>query len=257
MRKIQYVLSIVLIGISLQGSDSSDLSQKESSKNKKEEVLKIVRDCTGRILSNVGSNIYNLLSWDTFKTGCVTLPLYSAARPLDHKIHKYFYDPVTHKNLHQPPNDFSKIAMNTAAIVIPIVFLRDAFSSDLYHKRRGEIFMTGLLLTWGTKNIFKLARTEGNKRPWHEKYSNECRAYGGNPSGHGALFGYITSFWFAEKGPLVGVPLALATGLGMSLAVASNRHYLSQVILGVGYGVVFGLAAHKTLEKTIFNAKTA
>ncbi len=215
-----------------------------------------VKEITRRILSDVGSNFYNLFSMSTFYTGCAVLPLYVSARPIDHKIQKHFYDPVNHKNRHQPSNGLSKFAINTVAGIIPIVTLRDMLSRDPYHNRRGEVFITGLLLTWATKNILKLAHTEANIRPWHEKYSRHCRAYGGNPSGHSALFGYVASFWFAEKGPLVGVPLVLATGLAISVGVVTNRHYLSQVIMGTAYGVIFGLAAHKTLEKSVFSENT-
>lgn len=256
MRKIHYVLSTVLIVISLHAKDSSESSQKDTAKKHKQEVHKMVRDCVGRVMSNIGANFYNLLSWDTFKTGCVTLPFYVGARPVDHKIHEHFYNSETHKNLHQPPAAFAKFAVNTSNIVILIVFLRDFFSSDLYHRRRGEIFMTGLGITWITKNILKCAHIEGNKRPWNEHFSKHHCTYGGSPSGHSALFGYVTSFWFVEKGPLVGVPLVIASALGMAVQVISNRHYLSQVILGAGYGVMLGLAAHKTLEKSIFNENT-
>ncbi len=255
MRKIQGILSVLIAFSFLYGDD--DAHEKNFKKQrKKPDAVKNVKDFTGRILSDIGADLYNLFSWNTFNVACVGIPLYIAARPADHKIQKHLYDPVLHENIHQPSKVFSEIALHTAAIVIPIVALRDFFSHDLYHNRRGEIFIGGLALTWITKNIIKHTETEGNKRPWNGNFSSHSRAYGGNPSGHSALFGYVTSFWFLEKGLIVGIPLMIATGFEMAASIVTNRHYLSQTILGVTYGVVFGFAAHKTLEKTIFNENT-
>ena len=265
MRKITFLLCISLINFSACSAsdyekyrfeDKDDHENNYQGKsNRKMRFLINVRDLTGRIMTDVGGNLYNLLSWDTFKVACATLPAYAIAKPFNHKIQKHFYNCETHKNIHQPSKVFSEIVMNFATIVIPIVGLRDICSRDTYHHRRAEVFFTGLALTWCTKNLFKLARTESNIRPWHEDFSHHKRAYGGNPSGHSALFGYVAAFWFAEEGPMIGVPLVLATGIGMGVAVVTNRHYLSQVILGAGYGAMFGLAAHRVLETTVFNNK--
>lgn len=205
-----------------------------------------------RMLSDTGSIIYNLFSRSTFKAACFGVPFYLLARPVDHKIQRHFYDEILQKNKNQPSKTFAKFGMKAGvALSLPIVGL-DIMSSDDRRIRRGEIFGTGMLAIWGTKNLIKLVHTEANKRPCHERFStsHHTRSYGGNPSGHMAFLAYASSFWTAEKGIVVGLPMTGMTALAGALLVTSNRHYLSQVIAGAFYGVVFGLAAHKVFRLT-------
>ena len=216
---------------------------------------KTVEAVVGRLMSDVGSNLYNLFSIDSLKILTAGFPFYLIARPIDHKIHHKTYDPEHHKNKHEPGHMFTTVFLNAGCVAIPIAFA-GLFSSDPYRIRRAEVFTTGVLMTWASKNILKILPTEANIRPWNEHFRKDDCVYGGNPSGHTALLGYCTAFWAMEKGAALGIPLTALTLVSMGLAVAGNRHYVSQVIAGATYGVMFGVATHRTFEKTVLNPDT-
>jgi membrane-associated phospholipid phosphatase len=89
---------------------------------------------------------------------------------------------------------------------------------------------------------------KGCLRPWNEHFSSVQRARGGFPSGHLATVSYAATLYGVRFGPKWGVPLGLLTAaVGVSF-LNCNRHYISQILAGVGLGAIYGVAASKQVD---------
>ena len=179
------------------------------------------------------------------------IPTYLATRQANYVIHKHFYKPLYHQNVKQPPNFLSQIAIADAIVAIPFIALNMYgwwFSRDPLEFRRVQVFNAGLLSTLAAKLILKELKHHDSYRPWHEDFSCEQQADNGWPSGHSSMIAFLATFWGLEKGYKWGVPFGVFTLYAMAINVVTNHHYLSQVFVGAGLGVLFGVASHKVMK---------
>ncbi len=206
----------------------------------------------GPIYSHIVEDIIrlnlNLISWQTYKIAVGTFPFYVAARMGDEEWHKHFYCRKRHKNLNQFPKWCDKFAQ--FGLSIPLIALGSlAFLGvDDEMKMTGWIFILGFpFLVFGNK-INKKIQFEGCHRPWHEQFSCVKRAGGGFPSGHMSEITYMAALFGLRYGPKWGLPLA-AYGLFVGVDFwVSNRHYASQLIAGVAWGLMYAFAADRYID---------
>ncbi|NBQ17375.1 phosphatase PAP2 family protein [bacterium] len=192
-------------------------------------------------------NIFiDLPTVSTLKTVTAFLPFYLIGRKIDNRVHATFYDAVNHRNVNQPPK-FTKIVLNDLFFPLPFIVLGSMglIHKDAYERRTAQIFAMGVLATWLTKSFIKTLKVDAGLRPLNQNFSPSPRVHGGNPSGHTALAAFMAMYYGLYKGKNYGIPLFFYTGLVGSMAITTNRHYLSQLVAGAGLGVMFGIAAHK------------
>jgi membrane-associated phospholipid phosphatase len=169
----------------------------------------------------------------------------------DSKIHKYYYDETEHKNLHQMPWGIaghlrsmtfaSAMVLSSLSILGPTHELRET----------SKVFTVGYWSGIALKNLVKQFHFKPALRPWNEKFSPEFRSYGGFPSGHMFEASYMAMVYGLQFGPLAMVPLAAYTAALFASSIISNRHYTSQAVAGVALGALYGLAAHKVINKSL------
>lgn len=190
----------------------------------------------------------NLLSRNTAQVITGFLPLYLITRRMDDDIHGNFYDPHTHTNCDQFPKKCHKMAQK--AVAIPMVTLSSmmffGWNEDV--RQTGRMTAISLPFVHSGKNVIKRWRSKACLRPWHEDFSCEERSSGGFPSGHMANVSFMTTLWGLRHGPRWAVPLGLFSTFVLADFINWNRHYLSQMVAGVGLGVIYALAANKVID---------
>jgi len=204
----------------------------------------------GSIIKDVAVLQINLVSWDSFKVIASVFPFFVGARMLDEPVHSYFYDHQHHKNKNQLPRWAETFAQLTS-IGVPITFLgTQAFlSRDIEFRETSRMLLLGMPVVIWSKDLIKKAQIDVCLRPWNEKFSCKQRAFGGFPSGHVAQATYTAVLYGMRYGPAFSIPLGLiAGGIGL-MFVGCNRHLLSQVIAGAGFGAIYGIAANRLLDE--------
>jgi hypothetical protein len=193
----------------------------------------------------------NLIAWDSFKVVAGTLPLFIGARMIDEKVQRNFYDTRCHKNLNQPPGWSREIARLAAAPIISFLGLQAILSRNEEVNATGRAMIFALPVLFFANQLIKKMDFDACLRPWHEKFSPERRSSGGCPSGHLSEISFLTVLYGMRFGPIAWVPLGLVS-LGIAgTFLACNRHYLSQLIAGVGFGTMYALAADKLVTDTL------
>jgi hypothetical protein len=194
---------------------------------------------------------WNLFSTTSVKiiTGC--LPWYLYARQMDERIQSNFYDAASHKNYNQLPKQCHSIAKN--AVAIPMIGLSSLalFSRDEDIRTTARLFAIGLPFVHSGKDAIKQWRSTCCLRPWHEDFSSKKRSSGGFPSGHMANVTYMTALFGMRFGPRWGIPLGLFSTFVFVDFINCNRHYLSQMIAGVGLGLLYAYAANNVIENKL------
>lgn len=193
----------------------------------------------------------NLFSVDSAKIVTGVMPFYIGTRFLDEKLQCHFYDPAHHKNINQFPH--AAHALAKSGVAIPILFLSSAYFWGWNDDLRYTGWMTGIGIPFvqSGKDVIKKARAKGCLRPWHEDFSKEKRSSGGFPSGHMANIAFMTTLWGIRHGPKWAVPIGLFGVFVMVDFINCNRHYVSQLVAGVGLGVLYGVAASKVVDKKL------
>ncbi len=201
----------------------------------------------------------NIFTLSSMKVATAAIPLYISVRPANKIIHSKFYDPLTHKNVKQPPKFFKEIAVADGIVAIPFVAfnLYGFLSKGPLEFRRVQVFNAGLVATWATKTVIKSFTHDDCYRPWHQDFSCTEQAANGFPSGHAAMIAYLATYWALEKGYKWGLPLGTYALYAMAINVVANNHYISQVFAGATIGVLFGVAAHHTFEQTVIRENLA
>ena len=209
----------------------------------------------GPIYANIFKDIVmlnlELLSWDSYKIIVGTFPFYTAARMADEDLQSHFHCRPHHKNINGLPRWCHSAAQFSIAIPFLALSSLAFFGTDEEMRVTGWTFLLGFpFLVFGNK-INKTIQFNGCHRPWHEKFSKVKRAGGGFPSGHMAEVTYMAALFGMRYGPKWGLPLA-AYGLFVGVDFwTSNRHYLSQLVAGVGWGLMYAFAANKFIDKKI------
>ena len=196
-------------------------------------------------------------STDTLKIFTGVLPFYLCARFSDDIIHESFYEPGLHKNVSQMPGWTHGLAnggVTALAVTFSLFPLCPIINADL--RRTSSLAAKGVLLLSCLRTFIKCSlKARSAFRPWHESYSNTQRCFGGFPSGHMAMSCYLSSLYGLQHGAKWGVPLSAFTAFSFIASLNSNRHYASQLVGGLGIGLIYGFASYKILNSR-FGAST-
>lgn len=199
----------------------------------------------------VDLNKYALFSADTFKVIATTFPLYVGARMFDEDLQKAFHRTCCHKDINQAPHWCYVLSKYGLGVPMATLGLMALVSQSAEFRTTGRIFLIGMPFVLSGKDIIKKFRFDANIRPWCDKFSCFNRAYGGFPSGHMAEISYMTVLYGLRYGLKAAAPIGIfGTFLGVTF-LNCNRHYLSQLIAGVGLGTLFALAADKVIDNRL------
>ena len=191
---------------------------------------------------------YNLLSFDTYKVFASVFPFYIAARMIDEPLQCYFHCRKHHKNTHQMPWWCNHAARFGLALPFTALASLVVFSHNEEIRQTSWIFIWGMpFLVFGNK-ITKRFTFEGCHRPWHEDFSWVKRSGGGFPSGHMSEVTYMAALYGMRFGPAWGVPLAVYGLFVGTNFLISNRHYISQLVGGIGWGLMYAFSANKVVD---------
>lgn len=195
-----------------------------------------------------------IFDWDTFKIIATTFPAYMLARMFDEDVQRGFYHghctKRCHKNINQAPRWCAELSEYSLAMPIVVMF-GSLFVGSEELRTTSWVFLLGVPFVIFGKDVFKKLRFDAAQRPWSENFDSHERSYGGFPSGHIAEISYVTALYGLRFGVRAAGPLAVAgTFVGISF-LNCNRHYLSQLIAGVGIGTLFAFAANKVVERKL------
>lgn len=254
--KLRYVFFglLCIAGLQAQGTKNNQkftLKQKLKKGNPFDRITpKRVNGYVRNIFEDTYSIGKNIASLESMRLATITMPFYLVGRRADNKLHRQFYDAETHKNKHQPPKFFCKIALDDAYISLPFIALGliGWIHHDPYDRRRAQMFTNGLIWAFALKTLFKQVKVKGNLRPLNEEFDQHRRVHGGNPSGHMTITTYMAVFWGLEKGKAWGLPLGMFTAFALGMNVSCNHHYVSQGIAGMGLGAIVAVATHKAFR---------
>lgn len=114
-----------------------------------------------------------------------------------------------------------------------LVWAGGAIAEDPGMEETGQMLSEGLLLTYGTVGILKLAT--GRERP----DGSNARSF---PSGHAAGTACVAAIVWDRWGPEAGIPVAALAGFTALSRITLGKHYPSDVIAGAALGLSIGLA---------------
>lgn len=186
------------------------------------------------------------------------VPFYLSARHIDNKVHDWFHDTPNHRNIHQPPEWMNR-SIDYEVMEIPAWICRalSIVHPNLKTRRAMQYFTVGLTLNLAAKWIIRGAtyrlKLQCAARPKHEAFSRVWKSYYGLPSGHATMIAFVTVYLGLYKGPIAAIPLGLYTGYVMTVRVANNSHFVSQVIAGAALGAIFGAASYYAYQEAEFN----
>ncbi len=189
-----------------------------------------------------------IISWDSFKIFVTTAPFYVGARIIDEKLQNCFFNHGNKKNRNDPPQWAKEIARLSIGVPITLLGTQAIFARDEDLQMTGQIFLTGLPFVLLAKDIIKKLDFDVCKRPYHEKFAKEQRKFGGFPSGHLAEATYMAVLYGMRYGPNFAVPLGSIAVFVGAIFLSSNRHYLSQMIAGAGFGAMYAISANKLID---------
>ena len=189
-----------------------------------------------------------IISWDSFKIFVTTAPFYVGARIIDEKLQNCFFNHCDKKNRNDPPQWAKEIARLSIGVPITLLGTQAIFARDENLQMTGQIFLTGLPFVLLAKDIIKKLDFDVCKRPYHEKFAKEQRKFGGFPSGHLAEATYMAVLYGMRFGPNFAVPLGSIAVFVGAIFLSSNRHYLSQMIAGAGFGAMYAISANKLID---------
>ncbi len=194
---------------------------------------------------------YHLFSRTTMKVATLTIPTYLITRKREDLVQRHFYDACHHKNTHCMPHGIERVASFGVGIAAAGLYGLSWIVDDEELCVTSRVFGAGALSLVFLKNAFKHLHVDANLRPWHEKFSCKKRSYGGLPSGHMAHGVYMTLLYGMRFGPAWAIPLSLLTTFYFAAAVSGNRHYLSQIVAGAGFGVAYALSTNHVVSKRV------
>ncbi len=193
-----------------------------------------------------------LFSWDSFKIFVITAPFYVGTRMIDEKLHNCFFDHKNKKNINEPSQWSKEIARLSIGVPIALLGTQAFLSRDADMQMTSQIFLTGMPFVLLAKDFFK-TRLDYDlcKRPFHEKFAKHQRKYGGFPSGHLAEATYTAVLYGMRYGPNFAVPLGSIAAFVTVIFLSSNRHYLSQMVAGAGFGAMYAVSANSLINSKL------
>jgi hypothetical protein len=216
------------------------------------------RRVTG-ILGSVAEDIVKinlgLFSWDSFKIFVTTAPFFVGARMIDDKLSNCFFDHKHKKNRNEPAQWCKEVARLSIGVPIALLGIQAIFSSDKELQMTGQVFLTGMPFVLLAKDIIKKLDFDLCKRPYHEKFAKEQRKFGGFPSGHLAEATYMAVLYGMRYGPNAAIPLGSVAAFVAVIFLSSNRHYLSQMVAGAGFGAMYAFSANRIIDSKLAQEK--
>jgi len=214
-------------------------------------------------LTHVGGTIFHdmfwvnagLFSWDSFKIFVTTLPFYAAARMTDEKLHNCFFDRKHKKNKNEPAQWCKEVARLSIGVPIALLGIQSFLSRDEDMRKTSQVFLLGMPFVLLAKDIIKKLDFDVCKRPWHEKFAKEQRKYGGFPSGHLAEATYTAVLYGMRYGPSYAIPLGSVAVFVTTVFLSCNRHYLSQMVAGAGFGAMYAFSANRLIDSSLAKNK--
>lgn len=193
-----------------------------------------------------------LFAWDTLKVFVITAPFFAGARMIDEKLHNCFFDHKNKKNRNEPAQWCKEIARLSIGIPIALLGTQAFFSRDPNMQTTSQVFLTGMPFVLLAKDIFKeQLNFDLCKRPYHQVFAKEQRKYGGFPSGHLAEATYTAVLYGMRFGINYALPLGSVAVFVTIIFLSSNRHYLSQMIAGAGFGAMYALSANRLVDSKL------
>jgi hypothetical protein len=193
-----------------------------------------------------------LLSWDSFKVFVITAPFFAGARMIDEKLHNCFFDHKHKKNRNEPAQWCKEVARLSIGIPIALLGTQAFFSRDENMQTTSQIFLTGMPFVLLAKDFFKeQLNFDLCKRPFHQTFAKEQRKFGGFPSGHLAEATYTAVLYGMRFGVNYALPLGTIAAFVTVVFLSSNRHYLSQMIAGAGFGAMYALSANRLIDSKL------
>lgn len=192
-----------------------------------------------------------LFSWDSLKIFVTTAPFFVGARMIDEKLHNCFFDHNHKKNKNDPPQWCKEVARLSIGVPIALLSTQAVLSRDDNMRITSQVFLTGMPFVLLAKDIIKKLDLDICKRPFHEKFAKHQRKLGGFPSGHLAEATYMAVLYGLRFGPNFAVPLGSIAVFVSAVFLASNRHYLSQMIAGAAFGAMYAFSANKLIESKL------
>jgi hypothetical protein len=189
-----------------------------------------------------------IFSWDSFKIFVTTAPFFVSARMIDEKLHNCFFDQCNKKNKNEPAQWCKEVARLSIGVPIVLLGAQAFLSRDDNMQMTSQIFLTGMPFVLIAKDLIKKLDFDMCKRPFHETFAKEQRAYGGFPSGHLAEATYMAVLYGMRFGPNFAVPLGSIAAFVTLVFLSSNRHYLSQMIAGAAFGGMYALSANQLID---------
>lgn len=190
----------------------------------------------------------NLFSFETAALSAAIIPAVLATRRFDDHIHSYFYDKSCHKNRCQAPKWITELARVINAPTIAILSIWSFFTADQEFKQTGRAMLVSIPFLIYVNQAIKNFKCDLSLRPWHEDFSREKQASGGFPSGHVSKATYLAVLYGMRFGYKFAIPFSCFAAFTGVAFIASNRHYASQVVAGVGFGAAYALAASKLVD---------
>lgn len=203
----------------------------------------------------VGKNMFeinkNLFSWDSLKIITATFPFFVGSRMIDEKLQNCFYDQKNHRNVYQIPAWCHDVGRLSIGIPIVLLGMQSFLSRDEDFRVTSQVFLSGVPFVILGKKLIKKFKFDASLRPWNEKFDKNDRSHGGLPSGHVAEAMYTAVLYGMRFGYKFAIPLgALTIFVGVSF-LTCNRHYLSQLIAGAGFGALYAVAASKAVDSQL------
>jgi hypothetical protein len=192
-----------------------------------------------------------LFSWDSFKIFVTTAPFFAGARIIDEKLHNCFFDHKKKKNRNEPAQWSKEIARLSIGVPIALLGTQAFFSRNADMQMTSQIFLTGMPFVLIAKDLIKKLDFDLCKRPYHEKFAKEQRKFGGFPSGHLAEATYTAVLYGMRFGPNFAVPLGSIAAFVTVIFLSSNRHYLSQMVAGAGFGAMYAVSANNLINSKL------
>lgn len=214
----------------------------------KHRVTHILGEFAGDVVKiNLG-----LFAWDSLKVFVITAPFFAGARMIDEKLHNCFFDHKNKKNINEPAQWCKEVARLSIGIPIALLGTQAFFSREPNMQTTSQVFLTGMPFVLLAKDIFKeQLNFDLCKRPFHQTFAKEQRKFGGFPSGHLAEATYTAVLYGMRFGINYALPLGSVAVFVTIVFLSSNRHYLSQMIAGAGFGAMYALSANRLVESKL------
>jgi membrane-associated phospholipid phosphatase len=204
------------------------------------------------VIDAVALNV-GLIDWDSLKIISSIFPFFVASRMIDSRLQNCFYQRCNHRNVNQLPRWCHEAIRYGIGLPIGFLGLQGLLARDPNLHETGRIFLIGMPFVIFGKELIKKIRCDACLRPWNQYFSRTARAFGGFPSGHMAEASYMALLYGLRFGPVYGIPLTILSVLLGIIFLNCNRHYLSQLVAGVGLGAVYAVSAYKLIDKRLDN----